>query len=119
MISSGGGRGQLPLNTVRPKILSARLIPAPHSDLTSAVEGKKAIGNSYGLVSCDFQPALFVALDEATKSSPVTIVRARPVVAGLPRLSDPLTGEAFGLLSGTDDEIVREGLKAVIRTLEN
>ena len=43
----------------------------------------------------------------------------RSFYAGLSRTQDSFTGEALGILAGDDDEIVREGLKAALRTLES
>jgi ethanolamine utilization protein EutL len=106
------------LTVLRPKVLSARLIPAPHEELARAFEHKDSGPVSYGLLSCDREHSLFVALDEATKASPVSVVYARTLYAGSVPTSGPLSGEAIGMLAGADDEIVREGLKAAIRTIE-
>ncbi len=108
----------LPLTVLKPKVLSARLIPAPHGDLAKALAHKGGGPVSYGLLSSDREHSLFVALDEATKASPVSVVYARSLYAGSLSTSGPFSGEALGILAGEDDEIVREGLKAAIRTLE-
>src|SRR5690349_14774187 len=97
-----------------PKTLSARLIPSPHGELKSAFENQKSQSRSYGLISSDFDHALFVALDEATKASPIEIIYAKSFYTGLTRTQDPLTGEAMGMIAGADDEVIREGLKAAI-----
>ena len=104
---------------VRPRLLSVKLIPSPHPEAFRFLKGKFEAGESLGLVTCDQDHSLFVALDEATKASPVNVAYAHSVYSGLSRTQDPLTGEAFGILSGADDDIVREGLKAVQRTIED
>jgi ethanolamine utilization protein EutL len=103
---------------IHPKVLSARLIPAPHAETLGTFSKKKSEGQSFGLISSDFDHALFVALDEATKASPVQVIYAKSMYAGLSRTLDPFTGEGMGILAGGDDDIVREGLKAAVRALE-
>ena len=110
---------KLSLNSVRPKLLAVRLIPAPDVELSKKLTGSRQNSISYGVISCDFDHALHVALDEATKASPVHVLYVRSMYAGLTRTSDGLTGEVLGILEGADDEIVREGLKAAARTLQD
>ncbi len=102
-----------------PRALSARLLPAPHSLLLASLGTKPKEGTSYGLVTCDRDPPLRVALDEATKASPVTVLMVRAYYGGVPGAPDPLSGEVMGILVGSDDEIVREGLKSAIRALSD
>ncbi|MFH1016554.1 MAG: ethanolamine utilization microcompartment protein EutL [Pseudomonadota bacterium] len=108
----------IPLTVLKPKVLIARLIPAPHGDLAKALGHKGGGPVSYGLLSSDREHSLFVALDEATKASPVSVIYARALYAGSVETSGPFSGEAIGILAGADDEIVREGLKSAVRTLE-
>lgn len=102
---------------VQPNLLSLKLIPAPHREVLSSFGIKTSSNASFGLVTCDRDHSLFVALDEATKASPVNVVYARSFYAGSKYPSGSLSGEAVGILGGADDAIVREGLKAVARTL--
>jgi len=107
-----------PTRTVQPRVLSARLIPAPHAALREALRLGKSDEASFGVISCDRDHALFVALDEATKASPVSVAYTRSLYGGIAGASGPLAGEAIGILTGEDDEIVREGVKAVVRHIE-
>lgn len=102
----------------KPRVLAAKLIPAPHVELFTALKFPSTDETSFALISCDLDHALFTALDQATKASPVNVVYTRSLYAGSAPSHSPLSGEAFGILSGADDQIVREGLKATIRALE-
>jgi ethanolamine utilization protein EutL len=99
--------------------LSAKLIPAPHEELRKSLGVIREDQASFGLLTSDLDHALFVALDEATKASPVSVLYARSLYAGAAASPGPLSGEAIGILAGADDDIVREGLKAATRMLEN
>ena len=108
----------LTIPPTKPRVLSAQLIPSPHPDLLNSLGSARKKG-SYGLITCDRNHALFTALDEATKASPVTVLYAKSFYAGNVGTSGPLAGEAMGILHGDDDEIVREGLKATVQMLED
>jgi ethanolamine utilization protein EutL len=100
--------------SISPQVLSAKLIPAPQRYLLDRFN----IGNaptSFGLISCNFDVPLFIALDEATKASPITVLETKSFYAGGPAS----TGEAYGIMSGSDDDVVREGMKACIETLQH
>jgi ethanolamine utilization protein EutL len=107
------------LSSVSAKLLSSKLIPAPHEELRRSLGALRNDLSSFGLITCDLDHALFVALDEATKASPVTVLFARSLYAGAAHSPGPLSGESIGILAGADDAIVREGLKAAAQALEN
>jgi ethanolamine utilization protein EutL len=99
--------------------LSTKLIPAPHEELRRNLGALRDDQSSFGLISCDLDHALYVALDEATKASPVSVLYARSLYAGAANAPGPLSGESIGILAGRDDDIVQEGLKAARNMLEN
>jgi ethanolamine utilization protein EutL len=105
--------------SVRPRILAAKLIPAPHEELRRSFGALRNDQSSFGLIACDLDHALHVALDEATKASPVTVLYVRSLYAGAASAPGPFSGEAIGILAGADDDIVREGLKAATHMLDN
>lgn len=109
----------MPLDVVQPKVLSAKLIPAPHEELRRSYGALRDDQSSFGLITCNLDHALFVALDEATKASPVSVLFARSLYAGNASSPGPLSGEAIAILTGQDDDIVREGLKAALLMLES
>lgn len=99
--------------------MSVKLIPAPHEELRRGFGAVRNDQASFGLITCDLDHALYVALDEATKASPVSVLFARSLYAGAASAPGPLSGEAIGILAGGDDDIVREGLKGAQHMLES
>ena len=106
------------LEPIIPKILSVRRIPAAHPALLRSYGADPKRHTSLGLLTCDQDDPTYVALDEATKHSPVDVVFARSFYAGASHASGPLSGEILGVLAGADMDIVDEGLRALIRCLE-
>lgn len=102
---------------VKPKILSRQVIHQVTPALAKQY-GIKDAKVSLGLVTCDLDDALFVALDECTKQSPVNVVYAKSFYAGSNHSSGPFSGEAIGIISGEDPSEVHEGLKAIEMCLE-
>ncbi|MFP4312007.1 MAG: ethanolamine utilization microcompartment protein EutL [Nitriliruptoraceae bacterium] len=101
------------LDPIKPTILSARAIPNVHRDLAAKL-GLSADQRSVGIVTCDIDDSLYVALDEATKAAAVDVVYAHSFYAGSGHASGPLSGEIIGILAGPDPAEVRAGLQAAI-----
>lgn len=94
-------------------ILAARRIELVDAQLASALglDAEKHV--SAGLVTCDQDDALYVALDHATKFAEVDVVFGRSFYAGSKHASGPFSGEVLGILAGRDPEQVTEGLWAL------
>lgn len=101
------------LDPIKPTILSARSIPNVHRDLAAEL-GLTDDQRSLGILTCDIDDALYVALDEATKAAEVDVVYAHSFYAGSGHASGPLSGEIIGILAGPDPAEVRAGLTAAI-----
>lgn len=102
---------------LKPKILSKQLIHQVTPALAKqfGIAGTEYI--SLGLVTCDFDDALYVALDEGTKHANVDVVYAKSFYAGSNHASGPLSGEAIGVIAGRDPSEVAEGLRAIAESL--
>ena len=103
---------------LKPSVLSLKLLPDAHQQLLESFGVKARSGSSLGLITCDMDDALFAALDEATKASPVEVIYARSFYAGSAHASGPLSGEAIGIIQGADNQTVRDGLSACVENLE-
>ena len=101
------------MDPIKPTILSARAIPNVHRDLAAKL-GLTEDQRSVGVLTCDIDDSLYVALDEATKAAAVDVVYARSFYAGSAHASGPLSGEIIGILAGPDPAEVRAGLTAAI-----
>lgn len=66
-----------------------------------------------GLVTCDQDDSLYVALDHATKFAFVDVVFGRSFYAGSKHASGPLSGEVLGIVAGADPDAVSEALWAL------
>jgi ethanolamine utilization protein EutL len=100
-----------------PRLLSCRQIDAVDQQLAVALslpEGHCSIG----LVTCDQDDSLYVALDQATKFADVHVALARSMYAGSKHASGPFSGEVLGVLSGVNPDVVAEGLWALRETLK-
>lgn len=106
------------LAPVRPKILATRFIPSAPADLLRAYGLGEAEHGSLALITCDQDDSLYVALDEATKHSPVDVVFGQSFWAGSGNASGPFSGECLGVIAGAGPDEVREGLAACVRCLE-
>jgi len=102
---------------LRPKLLSCRLIPAIDPSLAVALGCDPVRHRSAGLVTCDQDDSMYVALDHATKHAPVDVVFARSFYAGSAHASGPLSGEILGVIAAADPDEVAEGLLALRRAL--
>ncbi|TVP71671.1 MAG: microcompartment protein EutL [Nitriliruptor sp.] len=106
------------LDPIKPTILSARAIPNVQRDFAAKL-GLTDEQRSVGILTCDIDDSLYVALDEATKAAEVEVVYARSFYAGSDHASGPLSGEIIGILAGPDPAEVRAGLNAAIDYAEN
>ncbi len=106
------------LQPILPKVLSVKRIPYAHPDVLRAYGADPARHCALGLVTCDQDDATYVALDEATKQAPVDVVFARSFYAGAAHASGSLSGEILGVIAATDPDEIEEGLKALLRCLE-
>jgi ethanolamine utilization protein EutL len=107
------------LEPITPKILSVRRILRADPALLVAYGADPARHVALGLITCDQDDSLYVALDEATKQAPVDVVFARSFYAGAAHSSGRLSGEILGVLAAADPAEIDEGLAAVVRTLEH
>ncbi|MFO8075438.1 MAG: ethanolamine utilization microcompartment protein EutL [Egibacteraceae bacterium] len=102
---------------IKPQILSARLIPNVEPAFAERLK-LRPDQRSLGLVTCDIDDSLYVALDEATKMAEVEVVYAHSFYAGADHASGPLSGEIIGILAGPDPAEARAGLGACIAYAE-
>jgi ethanolamine utilization protein EutL len=107
------------LEPIPPKILSVRRIPNADIALLEAYGADPERHYSLGLVTCDQDDPMYVALDEATKHANVDVVFARSFYAGAAHSSGRLSGEILGVIAGADPDEVNEGLAALERCLQH
>jgi ethanolamine utilization protein EutL len=107
------------LEPVYPKILSVRRLHNAHPSLLEAYGADPSKHSSLGLITCDQDDSTYVALDEATKHSPVDVVYAKSFYAGAAHASGRLSGEILGVIAGANPDEIEEGLKAAIRCLDH
>ena len=107
------------LEPILPRILSLRRIPGADPALLTAYGADPSRHRSLGLVTCDQDDPTYVALDEATKHSPVDVVFAKSFYAGAAHASGALSGEILGVIAGEDPDQVDAGLEALVRCLEH
>ena len=107
------------LEPIVPTVLSIRRLPNADAALVRAYGGDPAKHSALGLVTCDQDDAMYVALDEATKQAPVDVIFAKSFYAGAAHSSGRLSGEILGVLAAADPDIVEEGLRALLRCLEH
>jgi ethanolamine utilization protein EutL len=105
------------LEPITPTVLSVRRLPHADPALVAAYGGDPARHVSLGLVTCDQDDAMYVALDEATKHAPVDVIFARSFYAGSAHASGRLSGEILGVLAAAEPEAIEHGLAAVLRCL--
>ncbi len=103
---------------LKPKLLSRQVIHNVTPALAKQYGVKNPKHGSLGLVTCDMDDALYVALDEATKQARVEVVYAKSFYAGSSHSSGPLSGEVIGVISGADPSEVNEGLNALEECLD-
>lgn len=96
-----------------PRLLTCRQIDAVDAQLARALGLDPERHASAGLVTCDQDDSLYVALDEATKHARVDVVFARSFYAGSKHASGPFSGEILGIVAGEHPDEVAEALWAL------
>ena len=107
------------LERIIPTVLSVRRLQRADPKLIEAYGGDPAKHTALGLVTCDQDDAMYVALDEATKNAPVDVIFAKSFYAGSAHASGRLSGEILGVIGASDPEEIDEGLDALIRCLQH
>ncbi|MEZ4359829.1 MAG: ethanolamine utilization microcompartment protein EutL [Kofleriaceae bacterium] len=105
------------LTPIPPKVLAVRRLPGADPAVLAAYGADPARHASLGLLTCDQDDALYVALDEATKHAAVDVVFARSFYAGAAHASGKLSGEILGVLAAAEPQAVEDGLAAARRCL--
>jgi ethanolamine utilization protein EutL len=105
------------LEPIVPTVLSVRRLPNADPALLTAYGADPARHAALGLITCDQDDALYVALDEATKHAAVDVVFARSFYAGSAHASGRLSGEILGVLAAAEPQAIEEGLEALLRCL--
>ena len=96
-----------------PKLLSCRHIDAVHPQLARSLGLDPVRHKSAGLVTCDADDALYVALDHCTKFANVDVMLGKSFYAGARHASGPFSGEVIGMVAGADPDDVSEALWAL------
>jgi ethanolamine utilization protein EutL len=107
------------LEPIVPTVLAVRRLPAADPALLVAYGADPERHRALGLVTCDQDDAMYVALDEATKHAPVDVVFARSFYAGAAHASGRLSGEILGVLAAAEPQAIEDGLAALLRCLEH
>ena len=107
------------LEPITPKILSVRRLPRADAAMVRAYGGDPDKHVSLGLITVDQDDPTYVALDEATKHSPIDVIFAKSFYAGAAHASGRLSGEILGVIAAADPESVDAGLAALVRCLEH
>ncbi|MDQ3295535.1 MAG: ethanolamine utilization microcompartment protein EutL [Myxococcota bacterium] len=107
------------LEPIVPTVLSIRRLMNADPALVRAYGGDPDRHTSLGLVTCDQDDALYVALDEATKQAPVDVIFAKSFYAGSAHASGRLSGEILGVIAASEPEAIEHGLDAIVRCLEH
>ncbi len=105
------------LEPITPSVLSVRRLPYADAALITGYGGDPARHTALGLVTCDQDDAMYVALDEATKHAPVDVIFAKSFYAGAAHASGRLSGEILGVLAAADPADIEAGLEALLRCL--
>lgn len=96
-----------------PKLLLCRQIDAVDPALAKELGLDVTRHVSAGLVTCDQDDSMYVALDHATKFADVEVVFGRSFYAGSKHGSGPFSGEVLGVLAGSHPDDVEEALWAL------
>jgi ethanolamine utilization protein EutL len=115
-IIEGVPAGLVPLPA---KLLSCRQIDQVDRQLAQALGLDPVRHVSAGLVTCDADDVMYVALDQATKSADVDVVFGQSFYAGARHASGPFSGEVLGIVAGENPEHVVEALWAVRQALQD
>ena len=105
------------LGPIIPTVLAVRRLPNADPALLAAYGADPTRHASLGLVTCDQDDAMYVALDEATKHAAVDVVFARSFYAGAAHASGRLSGEILGVIAAAEPQSVDDGLEALLRCL--
>jgi ethanolamine utilization protein EutL len=105
------------LEPILPTVLSIRRLPNADPALVTSYGGDPTKHTALGLVTCDQDDAMYVALDEATKQAPVDVIFAKSFYAGAAHASGRLSGEILGVIAAADPEAIEHGLDAIVRCL--
>lgn len=105
------------LEPIIPTVLSLRRIPHADPAVLAAYGADPARHVALGLVTCDQDDALYVALDEATKHASVDVVFAKSFYAGSAHASGRLSGEILGVLAASEPQAIEDGLAALVACL--
>jgi ethanolamine utilization protein EutL len=105
------------LEPIPPAVLSVRRLPRADPALIAAYGGDPARHTALGLVTCDQDDAMYVALDEATKHAEIDVIFARSFYAGAAHASGRLSGEILGVIAAAEPEAIEHGLAALLRCL--
>jgi ethanolamine utilization protein EutL len=105
------------LEPIAPTVLSVRCIPSADPAVLAAYGADGARHAALGLVTCDQDDALYVALDEATKHASVDVVFAHSFYAGAAHASGRLSGEILGVLAAAEPQAIDDGLAVILRCL--
>jgi ethanolamine utilization protein EutL len=105
------------LEPIVPTVLSVRRLPHADPALVASYGGDPSRHTALGLVTCDQDDAMYVALDEATKHAPIDVIFAKSFYAGAAHASGRLSGEILGVIGATEPEAIDAGLEALIRCL--
>ena len=93
-----------------PKLLACRQINSVDPQLAQALGLDPQTHRSAGLVTCDQDDALYVALDHCTKFANVEVKFGQSFYAGSKHASGPYSGEVMGIVAGEDPDEVAEAL---------
>lgn len=74
--------------------------------------------NSLGLVTLTLDDVGYVAIDEATKTTDVSVVYAHSFYAGSDHASGPLSGEFIGIVAGESPAEVKSALDSIRQSVE-
>jgi len=105
------------LEPITPTVLSVGRLPSADRGLIAAYGGDPERHAALGLVTCDQDDAMYVALDEATKHAEVDVIFAKSFYAGSAHASGRLSGEILGVLGAREPEAIEHGLAALLRCL--
>ena len=101
-----------------PKLLSCRQIDQVDAQLAAALGLDPKRHATAGLVTCDQDDSMYVALDHATKFANVDVLFAQSFYAGSRHASGPYSGEILGIIAGADPDEIAEGLYALREQLK-
>lgn len=105
------------LEPIVPTVLSVRRLPNADRALIRGYGGDPEKHPSLGLVTCDQDDSMYVALDECTKHAPVDVIFAKSFYAGAAHASGRLSGEILGVIGAADPQSIDEALEALLRCL--